>query len=56
MRTLSHYQRKPPGDYSLVLQVTDTLQPKKKIRTRLAWTDFAIRPPRGGAAATIPQH
>ncbi len=45
-----------PGDYSLVLQVTDTLQPRKKMRTRLAWADFAIRPPRPDAAATIPQH
>ncbi len=45
-----------PGDYSLVLQVTDTLQPRKKIRTRQAWADFAIRPPRPDAAATIPQH
>jgi VWFA-related protein len=45
-----------PGDYSLVLEVTDTLQPKTKNRTRLAWTDFAIRPPRGDAAVTIPQH
>ena len=35
----------PPGDYSLVLQVTDTLQPNQKTRTRAAWSDFTIAPP-----------
>ncbi len=35
----------PPGDYSLVLQVTDTLQPNKKSRTRIAWSGFTIAPP-----------
>ena len=35
----------PPGDYSLVLQITDTLQPNKKTRTRVAWSGFTIAPP-----------
>jgi hypothetical protein len=35
----------PPGDYSFVLQVTDTLQPDKKTRTRIAWSAFTLAPP-----------
>jgi VWFA-related protein len=34
----------PPGDYALVLQVTDTLQPNKKTRTRSVWAGFTVAP------------
>ncbi len=45
-----------PGNYAFVLQVSDTLQPKRKFRTRIAWSDFAIAPPRPDTAATMPEH